>query len=329
MADGLKIGLIGCGGIVRWHVRELLDKTGAQIVALCDSSEAAMGKLAGEFGSLCELPRHTDYRGLLESGVAEAVVIATPHTLHREQIEASFAAGCHVLAEKPLATTVEDARAVISARDASGKVGAIAYQRHGEGRFRWLKELVETGRFGAVRAIDSHLGQQWYQLTAGSWRQSKALSGGGQLNDSGSHMVDILLWATGLKPERVTAFIDDRDTEVDINSVVSVRFHGGAMAALTIVGDAALWHERHAVWFEEALVEFLASGVVVHERNGRRWTVEQFESYDLPAVNFVKAIAGEAEVSAPFECGLATIALTEAAWRSGYGGNVPVECAVV
>ena len=99
------------------------------------------------------------------------------------------------------------------------------------------------------------------------------------------------------------------------------------MASLTIVGDAALWHERHAVWFEEAMIEIEGEKVRVFERNGRRWTVEQWERSVHPCVNFVRAIEQGDEVIAPFESGLATISLTEAAWQSGYGGNVAVDCA--
>ncbi|MCA0361773.1 MAG: Gfo/Idh/MocA family oxidoreductase [Armatimonadetes bacterium] len=327
MATGTRIALIGCGGIIRWHVSELKQHTQAEIVALCDIVPEQMEKLGTEHPHLAQVPRFTEIAPLLAETKPDAVIIATPHTLHRAQIEQCFDAGCHVLAEKPLATSVDDARAAIAARDRSGKIGGISYQRHGQGVFKWLRGTVQSGQFGKVRAVDSHLGQQWYQFTRGSWRQEKALSGGGQINDSGSHMIDILLWATMLKPQRVTAFMDDLDTEVDINSVVSVQFHGGAMASLTIVGDAALWHERHAVWFEEAMIEIEGEKVRVFERNGRRWTVEQWEQSVHPCVNFVRAIEQGDEVIAPFESGLATISLTEAAWQSGYGGNVPVDCA--
>lgn len=327
METPIRIALIGCGGIMHVHARALREMKGAQVVALCDPNPGMIDRLVTAFPELEGIPTFVEDADVYAAGDVDAIILASPHTPHRDQMIRAFAAGCHVLCEKPLCTSVVDTKQVIAARDAAGKVGAIAYQRHGVAMFRWLREVVQSKRYGELRFMNSHLGQQWWQLTKGSWRQSKALSGGGQLNDSGSHMIDVLLWLTDMKARRVTAFIDDRDSEVDINSVVNMEFESGAFGSISIIGDAALWHERHHFWFEDAMIAVEDPVVWVTERNGTGYTVERWPAALSPVANFLAAIAGEEAPMAPFECGLRTIELTEAAWRSGYGGNIPVDVA--
>ncbi len=323
MNTGTPIALIGCGGMMGVHAQQILSRTDAHIAALCDINPDQISKFKARFPDLAQTPSLTCHKELLSRNLVEAVVIASPHTPHKPQIVDSFSAGVHVLCEKPLATTTEDVRACINARDRANKVGALAYQRHGEAPFLWIKSTIESGIYGKVRALNSHLGQQWYQFTAGTWRQQLAVSGGGQINDSGSHMIDVLLWMTGLEAKSVTAFMDNMDTEVDINSVVNIKFDTGALGTLTIVGDAALWHERHYIWLEEAMIALVDGKISVTTRNGHRLEVTEFPASISPVQNFMECLHGNASPMASFESGASTIALTEAAWKSAYGGNKP------
>ncbi len=325
MSSEVRFGLIGCGGFMRHHVSLLNKVPGAKVAALNDTDPVQIERTHAAYPETKSLPVYSDYRELLAAGGVDAVIISTPHTMHTQQVIDSLAASLHVLVDKPMVTSVADAKKVIAARDASGKVTGVSYQRHGAGTFRWLKHVTESGEFGKIRMVTSHLGQQWLQFTRGSWRQSMALSGGGQLNDSGSHMVDVLLWFTGLKAKHVSAFIDFCGTEVDINSVVNVVFETGQMASLSIIGDAACWHERHNIWFEDALVTLSDDTVRVMRRDGMFFTVDNWPGAETPEQNFVDAIQGKGQVLAPFECGLRTIELTEAAWRSHEQGGAPVD----
>jgi len=321
----IRIGMIGCGGIARHHMRQLAPIPDAEIVALCDPSVPMIELVHHEFPHTRELRVFNDYREMLESVEMDAVQISTPHTQHLAQMEDSFARGLHVLCEKPLATTVVDAHKAIRARDASGKVGLLAYQRHTQAEFKFIKKAIDGGEFGVPTFITALQSQEWKKATAGSWRQDPALSGGGQINDSGSHLIDIILWTTGLRAESVACFSDNCGTPVDINSTVSIRFEGGAMASLSVVGDAPAWHEDITIWCERGAFFMRNGKLTVQDADGARFSAEGLRGGNNPDVNFVNAILDREEVLSPFECGLRVIELTEAAWRSAAQNGTPVQ----
>jgi predicted dehydrogenase len=322
--EKIRVLLVGCGGFMRHRLNNLLPLPEIHVIGLCEPSTDQIRLTRTAHPVLSETPAFDR----LELGLGmspDAVVIATPHTQHVSQIEASFAAGAHVLVEKPLSTSVADCRRCIAARDKAGKIGAVSYQRHGSPVFQELRAICADRRYGNLLMFNSHLAQDWLRLTKGSWRQDMSLSGGGQINDSGSHMIDILLWATGDQASEVTSYMDNRESEVDINSVVNIRFDSGAMGSLTIIGDAPMWQERHAFWFEEGAVFIQDDRMEIQDRQGRHTVIDQWAKPAVPDANFVDAILGRAEVAAPFECGLNTIALTEAAWVSTAQGGAPTK----
>src|SRR4029079_13841875 len=101
--------------------------------------------------------------------------------------------------------------------------------------------------------------------TAGTWRQKIALSGGGQFNDSGSHLIDILMGTTRLQADEVSARMEFFGGEVDINSAVHVKFNNGALGTVSIVGNAPTWHEDFTI---------VGSEGAVYNRNGKYYYQE-------------------------------------------------------
>lgn len=322
--EKIRFGLIGCGGMTRAHVPHILSIDGAEIVGLADISTEQITRTKKCDSRLEFVPAFSDHKEMLAAIRPNAVLISSPHSLHVAQAVDSFAAGANVLVEKPLGNTVAECRQMIQARDASGLKGAIAYQRHGQLIFQEIRKMIHSNAYGRLLVMNSHLSQEWLRLTKGSWRQDPALSGGGQLHDSGSHMVDILLWMTGIEAKSVSAFIDQRGASVDINSVVNIVFDNGALGSLSVIGDAPMWQERHSFWFEQAAIQIVDGSLTVAEVSGKRLSMEFPNGGSSPIANFVSVLRGEGEVAAPFECGLKTMNLTEAAWRSAAQGGIPV-----
>ena len=327
--DKIRLGFIGCGGNASGHMGRLLEIPEAEIVALCDPSEESIRRAQERHQAVAGLPVFSDYRDLLSSVEVDAIEISTPHTTHFDQIMDSLDRGAHVLTEKPMVCSVGQARAVIAKAEAVGRILMVAYQRHLMSHFRFIRNQIRCGELGEIQFISALQDQGWYRGTAGTWRQQLALSGGGQLNDSGSHLVDIILWMTGLEPAEVQAFVESFDSEVDINSALSVRFTNGALCNFSVVGNSpvrGMW-EDITIWGSKAVV-YIRNGKVTYKVAG---SDEALEPAGLPGAsnpdrNFLDAIRGRDEVQVPAECGLRVIQLTEAAWESArIGGPVKVK----
>jgi len=320
MGRKVRIGFIGAGGIARAHMKWLADIPEAEVVAFADPSEESMARMIEAHPETAQRPVFADYRDMLDSVEMDAVEIHTPHTQHFGQGLEVLRAGKHLLLEKPMVCTVRHARELIQA--GKGKVFMISYQRHLQGQYVYVRQQIRRGALGEVQYVAALQSQDWYRSQQGQWRQQKSLSGGGQLNDSGSHLVDILLWTTGLTAESVFAYIRNYDTEVDIDSALTLRFTNGAEGTISIVGDSPMWWEEFSVW---------GNGGVILCRNGRilqraygeteMQEVTELPEDSTPDRNFVDAILGRDKVRVPPECGLRVIELTEAAWRSAELGR--------
>jgi len=323
--DKVRIGFIGCGGIMDWHVNRLKGTKG-ELVALADTSLESIRRLKERQPQLKDVPEFEDWQQMLKDVELDAIEIGSPHTVHYEQICASLEKGLHVLTEKPMTCTSKHARDACARAKKAGLVLAVSYQRHYQGTYRFLRELVESGKLGEVQYVAAFQAQEWLAATKGTWRQTMALSGGGQLNDSGSHLMDMLMWTTGLQAEEVSCRQEFFKTEVDINSAVNVKFTNGALGTVSVIGNAPSWYEDFTIY---------GSKGAVYNRNGKiTWQVgfkepilelSQGRDWMDPDKNFVGAILGECENGCPPEIGLRVIEITEAAWRSHEQNGKPVK----
>ncbi|HVK02227.1 MAG TPA: Gfo/Idh/MocA family oxidoreductase [Armatimonadaceae bacterium] len=330
MATPVRIGLIGVGGMARAHINQLSRIPDVKITALCDIKPEQLERAKKQFPDfLTDCFETADYHELLAREDVDAVEIATPHTLHFDQAMDAIKAKKHVLVEKPMVCTVEHAKTLLGALEGYDKVFALAYQRHAQGTYVYMREKIASGELGQVQFVNALLSQSWKKGTAGSWRQELALSGGGQLNDSGSHILDVIMWMTGLTVADVSAFIDNSGTEVDQNSALAVKFTNGGQGVISVLGDTCVgWHEDITIWCEKGAF-FLRNGKLefCSEKNVRTTidgeTLPPGRSIDE---DFIGVIRGEyAAPAAPPLCGLKTIELTEAAWKSGAQNGQPVK----
>ena len=320
----IRMGFIGCGGNASGHIGRSLEIPEVEIVALCDVSEASIARAKERNPGAAELPTFHDYKDMLAQVEMDAVQISTPHTTHFDQIVDSLDKGLHVLTEKPMVCSVDHAEQVITKAQEVGKTLMVAYQRHLMPQFRYVRNQIMAGELGEIQFIAALQDQGWYRGTMGSWRQQLALSGGGQLNDSGSHLLDIILWMTGLEVEQVQAYMENFESEVDINSALSVRFRNGAMGNFSVVGNSpvgGMW-EDITIWGSKAVV-YMRQGKLTVKTHGSN---DAYEPTGLPGgsspdQNFVDALMGRDEVQVPPECGLRVIELTEAAWESADKGR--------
>ncbi len=322
--EKVRLGLVGCGGFMRHRLHQMLAVPEVNVVAMAEPDPKQTAETKAKYPELSGVAEYSGIDPLVDARVCDAVMLVTPHKGHRHEVVRSFDAGLHVLVEKPLACSVEDAHACLDARDRSGRVGAVSYQRHGFAEIQWLRGVLQGGEYGPILMINSMLSQDWKNFTQGTWRQDPDLSQGGMLNDSGSHIVDVVLWTTGLRPVSVTCMADNRGTPVDIDTVTTVRFDGGAMASVCVMGHACKWHERHVIALEGAMVSWTDGVVELTPRGGEPQAMGDWPAATTPDANFIGAVLGRDPVLAPFECGMDVVRITRACYESAERGGAPV-----
>lgn len=314
--EQVRVGIVGCGGFTRYRLGNLAKVREAVVVGLSDPSEDQIRITKEAHPQHKDVPEFSDHMAMIQAVKPDAIMIATPHTQHVTQILDGLNSGCHVCCEKPLVTSVADAKKIIAKRDEVKKVGMVSYQRHFQSEFRYIRERINSGAAGKVRFISAFQAQGWLRGTKGSWRQQMSLSGGGQLNDSGSHLVDILLWSTGVKAKSVSAVIENYGTEVDIDTSASILFEGGTIGSLSVVGSANGWHEDITIQCENEAYYMRQGKLTIKTATDQVFVAENLPGNTTPDQNFIHSILGKVECESPFECGLEVIRLTEAAWES-------------
>ena len=307
------------------HIGNLLSFPDVEIVGLADPSHESIARMKERFPALEGTPEYADHRSLLAEASPDAVEIATPHALHAAHIVDSFEAGCHVLVEKPLVISTEEARKALAKRDEAGKVLLVSYQRRYQPNFRYVQQIVSSGVLGKLEFVSAVMSQGWMQFSRAKWRQNPEISGGGMLLDTGSHMLDFLLFATGLEVRQVAAYSSNLSAPVEINSATSVQFAGGCIGSVAVIGHAASSiHEAVNIFGSEGSLRIEAgrvpgrSEVDIAHQSYSDGPVEVGELPDgsTPDANFIDAILGRDDVKSPGEAGLAVIRFTEAIQES-------------
>ena len=311
------------------HIGRLLASADAEIVGLADPAKDSIEKTRADHPGLKDTPDFADHREMLEVTKPDAVAIATPHTLHMQHALDSFAAGCHILLEKPMVTSVAEARELLARRDELGKVLMVSYQRHYLPAYRYVAVAIARGDIGEIEYVAGLQTQAWVKGTAGSWRQDPEFSGGGQLIDSGSHLIDIIMYAVDQEVAGVMAYQADLSMPVNINSAISLRFENGALGTISVVGngprgmweDVSFYGSEGAILLRTPSIEDWRKTVITHENHKTGDVEVVLPEESTPDENFIDVILGRDELKAPGESGLRVIQVTEAATRSAQSGR--------
>lgn len=322
MESRVRIGFIGAGGIAPGHYARLMATGQVDVAGLVDPSPASISRFHERCPGSEGIPAFPSFEALLDEVALDGVLILSPHACHGEQISASLRRGLHVLTEKPFVSTSREAKELIELARETGRVLSLSYQRHYDPVFRYMRGAIQDGQLGEIQFIQSMQAQEWLRLTQGTWRQVQAISGGGQLNDSGSHLLDIVLWVTGLEVEEVSARGEFFGGEVDVNSAVTLRFNNGALGNLSVIGNAPTWHEDHTIVGSAGAFYLRQDGTLIQQdAHGAAVKVTLPEYHENPDSNFIGCIRGTSTTQTPPECGLRTIRVTEAIWASIASGD--------
>jgi predicted dehydrogenase len=226
----VRVGLIGSGSVAcRIHLPGLRLCPGVEIAGISSVDDDAEEKAGVK-------PVYRSYQQLLEQPGIEAVIIATPNHLHREMALAAFAAGKHVLCEKPLALDAAEAAEMLAAAQKSGRVHMTAFTYRYAPAVRYLRHLVDQGEIGELRVVRAS-----YQMALSThlmgWRSSRAMAGSGVIADIGSHLIHLAQWLAG-DISSLTAvsrdFRNDDTSDVEDWIAFLAKFAGGASGTFEI-----------------------------------------------------------------------------------------------
>jgi predicted dehydrogenase len=247
LAEGpIRYGMVGGGqGAFIGGVHRIAARLDGDFVLVAGalSSDAARAKAsasdlgldpARSYGSFAEMAKAEAAR----SDGIEAVSIVTPNHMHFPAAEAFLKAGIHVICDKPLTSTLEDAKKLASLVKSSGKLFILTHNYTGYPMVRQAREMVASGVLGDLRLVQAEYAQDWLTediestgQKQASWRTDPERSGaGGATGDIGTHAYNLSRFVTGLKVDALAAdlaaFVKGR--RVDDNANVMLRFQGGA-----------------------------------------------------------------------------------------------------
>lgn len=344
----VRVGLIGCGGIMRPHVegwKAVADR--AQVVAVADISPENAQTRVDQLGAPAKI--YQDYRELLADDAIDAVDIALPHHLHRDAIVAAAEAGKHVMTEKPLCLNLEEAADIKRAVDASGVIMMAGHNQLFFPAVQQAKQMLLNGELGKVYMIYSvdagarrpPLSQNkatWGQDPGSTgmnktWRNDPAKMGGGELIDTGYHPTYRMLFLAGQKPVEVSATLGTYRLPLqrEDTSNVICKFEDGAMGQVftswglraprakamlfSVMGEAGqLWGEANALYYQP--VGFDQPAVVEYPGFGGAMT------FYAEIAHYVDAIEGGFEPLHSVDEATETLRLILGAYRSVQEGII-------
>ncbi len=256
-----------------------------------------------EFANIQGMQLASEFEDALQDKSIQAVVLATPHTLHAEQIIAAAKAGKHVFCEKPLALTHEDAQQAIAACQENGVTLAVGQNKRFWPSMVKLREIVQSKALGEILHVEGHYSNEHSTKFFSQWRDLPEESPAGGLTGTGIHIIDAFVNIAGPAQE-VTAMVSSMRTGKDPRDAtsVSVRFKNGISGYFAMVRATPIFWRVH-VFGDEASVEALGENeVVVRFRGGRteRFINPAMDSVCAELEAFAKAIPTPDRAAIPY-----------------------------
>ena len=293
----VRIAVVGCGAIARsFHLPALAAIPGvADRLIVVDPDPGRVAAAQQEFRASRAA---TDHRQVLRE--ADAAIVAVPQEFHAEVAMEFLRAGVPVLCEKPLATTLDEAKGLLAAADAAGVVLAVNNTRRFYPAVRAAREWIGSGRLGRIRRVAIHEGAAFNWPLASGGTFGRGGTGKGVLQDVGAHALDMICWWLGERP-LITRYVDDAMGGSE--AVARVEFAGDGYSGVVHLSWLSRLPNAFRIEGEDASVEggILAwDAIRLNESGGRsrrvrlRRDVRSFpEVKDHVIANFLGAVRGE------------------------------------
>ena len=239
----IRFGIVGLGSMALNHARTMLTKTPhARLCAVASRNEkniAALKAMPGyESIAVFDTPE-----AMYKSGAIDAVLIVSPHRAHVRQACEAFDSGIHVLLEKPVGVSTQEARRLNAAAKASGRAFGVMFNQRTNPVYQEMKRIVASGELGEIRRTNIVI-TDWFRAQSyydsGAWRATWKHDGGGVLLNQAPHNLDLWQWICGM-PASVRAFCGFgrwHDIEVEDDVTAYVEYANGATGTfITCTGE--------------------------------------------------------------------------------------------
>jgi predicted dehydrogenase len=269
--EPLRIGIVGAGAIAQRNAMEAATSGSAKIVGVFDLNH----KVAREMAKALSAPCFASYEALLSSRDVEAVLLSVPHFLHKSMTVEAASRGKHVLVEKPMANTLNEAKEMIACCRKNNVALTVNYSFRYLPQIQKAKQLIEAGALGDITGVQivSHQYKDrgyWSGARSNSpddWRGSREKSGGGVLIMNICHIIDYLYFLSGLKGARVYSEYATLGSPVEVEDIISVtsRLDNGAVAtvnASSIMRGADFKEER--IWGTNGTIILNSDGLAFY-----------------------------------------------------------------
>ena len=220
----VRFGIVGISGMGGVHARGIVQSRSREfsLTAVADVLEDKAAGIGEELG----VPWFGSAQAMYDSGLCDAVIVATPHYWHAPLTIRAARAGLHVLCEKPLAPTVGVARAMVrECRKRKVAMGVMLQQRT-RGDMKKIKQMIDAGRIGEVFRVQLFC-SNWFRTQAyydqGQWRGTWDGEGGGVLINQAPHNLDLFQWIGGM-PKRVMAVLATRAHKIEVEDTANIIF---------------------------------------------------------------------------------------------------------
>jgi predicted dehydrogenase len=333
----VRLGIIGLGNIGQQHVQHIQTAvSGCEISALCSRQPKVIAGLEA-------VPHFSDYRQLIDSGLVDAVLIATPTMAHFEQASYALAKGLHVLMEKPIGLSCHEGEQLI-ARQQTQQVFALMLNQRTDPLFIAMKEQVDSGRVGAIQRTHWTM-TNWFRpevyFQVSDWRATWRGEGGGLLVNQCIHNLDIFQWICGL-PVSVQSFCSFgkyHDIEVEDEATAYLRYSNGASGLFVGSTGEAPGINRFDIVGDRGTLSFDGGRLtlITNSESTGAFSKTTRDMFGMPATtsqditpdrrinqharviqNFIDAIRQQAPLIAPAEQGLHSLALANAILLSSW-----------
>ncbi len=325
----LRFGILGCGTIAGFHAKAIEHLPNAVLTGAADHMPA----FAEAFAQKHHITAYATYEQMLADSTIDAVCICTPSGFHKENALAALVANKHVVLEKPMAFTKEEAKEIADACRKHGRVLTVISQLRFSEDIQKVKALVEDNAFGQLVFCDLYMkywrSEEYY--ASSDWKGTLRFDGGGALMNQGIHGVDILLYLAGdakvLSAKNRTVY---HNIEVEDQSVAMLEFENGALGVIEASTCSCPGFERRieligtkgSVVLKEGSIESLVvqgkpieCGKVAVAGTANDPTAMDFALHAMQLGNFIAAVFGEEPLRIDAKEGSRAVSLIEEIYR--------------